>query len=197
MSDVLLVSGSLRRGSYNTALLRAASGVLGGGVWLDGIGRLPPYSEDADGEPAPAAVERLRGAIAAAGAVLIATPEYNGTVPGALKNAVDWASRPFPDCAWRGKPVAVIGASTGLFGAVWAQAELRKALRLAGARVLDAELAVGGAQTAFLPSGALRDPVQAAGLLAVAAALVQATPSSRSTAASPRGRLTSRAAASR
>jgi chromate reductase, NAD(P)H dehydrogenase (quinone) len=171
MSDVLLVPGSLRRGSYNAALLRAADSLLGGGVWLDGIEPLPPYSEDDDREPAPAAVARLRGAIAAAGAVLIATPEYNGSVPGPLKNAVDWASRPFPDNAWRGKPVAVIGASTGPFGAVWAQADLRKALRLAGARVLDAELAVGGARTAFLPSGGLRDPLQATALRGVVAAL--------------------------
>jgi chromate reductase, NAD(P)H dehydrogenase (quinone) len=96
--------------------------------------------------------------------VLIATPEYNGSIPGGLKNAVDWASRPFPDNAWRDKPVAVIGASTGIFGAVWAQAQLRKALDMAGARVIDAALAVGSAHDAFLPSGALRDPDLAAGL---------------------------------
>jgi chromate reductase len=74
-------------------------------------------------------------------AVLIATPEYNGSIPGGLKNAVDWASRPFPDNPWRDKPVAVIGASTGIFGAVWAQAELRESLGSAGASVIDAELA--------------------------------------------------------
>jgi chromate reductase len=171
VSDVLLISGSLRRGSYNTALLRAAAEALPRHVWLRDIATLPHYSEDEDDERPPAAVERLRRAIAAAGAVLIATPEYNGTVPGGLKNAVDWASRPFPDNAWRDKPVAVIGASTGLFGAVWAGAELRKALRTAGARVIDAELAVGSAQDAFLPSGALRDPDLAAGLRAVVAAV--------------------------
>jgi chromate reductase len=136
--DVLLVSGSLRRGSYSTALLREAANALPGGVghvWLDGLAALPPYSEDDDGERPPAAVERLRRTIAAAAAVLIATPEYNGSIPGGLKNVVDWASRPFPDNAWRDKPVAVIGASTGIFGAVWAQAQLRKSLGLAGARV--------------------------------------------------------------
>src|SRR5262245_52297783 len=135
---VLLVSGSLREGSYNAALLRAAANALPSGVrhaWLDGIAALPPYSEDDDGERAPAAVERLRRTIATADAVLIATPEYNGSIPGALKNAVDWSSRPFPDNAWRGKPVAAIGASTGMFGGVWAQEHLRKALTLAGARV--------------------------------------------------------------
>jgi hypothetical protein len=87
-----------------------------------------------------------------------------GSIPGDLKNAVDWASRPFPDNAWRDKPVAVIGASTGIFGAVWAQAQLRTSLGIAGARVIDAELAVGAAHEAFLPSGALRDPNLATGL---------------------------------
>jgi chromate reductase, NAD(P)H dehydrogenase (quinone) len=172
--DVLFVSGSLRRASYNTALLRAAAHALPSGVgqvWLDGLAALPPYGEDDDAERVPAAVERLRRTIAAAGAILIATPEYNGSIPGGLKNAVDWASRPFPDNAWRDKPVAVIGASTGIFGAVWAQAELRKSLGIAGARVLDAELAVGTAHDAFLPSGALRDPALASGLRDVVAAL--------------------------
>jgi chromate reductase len=126
-------------------------------VWLDGVAALPLYNEDDDERP-PAAVSRLRSTIAAADAVLIATPEYNRSIPGALKNMLDWASRPFPDNAWRDRPVAVIGASTGLFGAVWAQAELRGSLAVAGARVLDVELAVGSAQDAFLPSGALRDP---------------------------------------
>jgi chromate reductase, NAD(P)H dehydrogenase (quinone) len=119
----------------------------------------------------PRPFERLRCTIAAAEAVLIATPEYNGSVPGGLKNAVDWASRPFPDNAWRDKPVAVIGASTGIFGSVRAQAELRKSLGIAGARVIDAELAVGGAHDAFLPSGALRDPGLATRLRDVVAAL--------------------------
>ena len=91
----------------------------------------------------------LRAGIATADALLIATPEYNGSVPGQLKNALDWASRPFPDNALRHKPAAVVGASTGIFGAVWAQAELRKVLRTAGARVLDQELVVGDAYEAF------------------------------------------------
>jgi chromate reductase, NAD(P)H dehydrogenase (quinone) len=172
--DVLLVSGSSRRASYNTALLREAANALPNGVghaWLPGLAALPLYSEDDDGERVPAAVERLRRTIAAAAAVLIATPEYNGSIPGGVKNAVDWASRPCPDNAWRDKPVAVIGASTGIFGAVWAQAELRKSLRLAGARVIDAGLAVGSAHDAFLPSGALRDPSLAAGLRDVVGAL--------------------------
>jgi chromate reductase len=175
--ELLLVSGSLRRGSHNTALLREAANALPSGVtheWLTGIEALPVYSEDDDGERPPAAVERLREMIAAAEALLIATPEYNGSVPGGLKNAVDWASRPFPDNALRDKPVAVIGASTGIFGAIWAQADLRKSLRTAGARVLDADLSVGGAHAAFLPSGELRDPALATRLRDLVTGLVGA-----------------------
>ena len=110
---ILGISGSLRRGSHNTSLLRAAARSLPPGVELerfDGLADLPHYNEDLDHEPVPAAVARLRAAIAAADGLLIATPEYNGSIPGVLKNAVDWASRPFPDNAVKGKPVAVIGA---------------------------------------------------------------------------------------
>jgi chromate reductase, NAD(P)H dehydrogenase (quinone) len=158
---VLGISGSLRRESHNTRLLRAAADALPPGVELelfDGLEALPPYNEDTDLSPGPDAVEHLRERIAAADAVLIATPEYNASIPGVLKNAIDWASRPFPDNALRGQPVAVIGASTGLFGAVWAQAEVRKALRHAGARVLDSELPVALADQAFTPDGELADP---------------------------------------
>jgi chromate reductase, NAD(P)H dehydrogenase (quinone) len=158
---ILGISGSFRRDSHNTRLLRAAASALPPGAELelfDGLGAVPPYCEDADTEPAPEAVAHLRDEIAAADALLIATPEYNASIPGVLKNAIDWASRPFPDNVLRGKPVAVMGASTGLFGAVWSQAELRKVLRHAGAEVLDAELPVGMADQAFTPAGALADP---------------------------------------
>lgn len=123
-----------------------------------GLPAIPPYSEDT---PEPLEVEELRSNIDAADAVLIATPEYNASIPGQLKNALDWASRPFPDNALRAKPVAVIGASTGLFGAVWAQADLRRVLKTIGAEVLDDELPVGQAHEAFaggqLVDGGLRD----------------------------------------
>ncbi len=146
---VLAISGSLRRDSHNTALLRAAAERTPAGVELelwDGLKAVPPYDEDDDGgELAPAAVTALRSAVAGADAVLFATPEYNHSVPGSLKNAIDWVSRPLADNPLRNKPVAVIGASTGIFGAVWAQAELRKVLSALGARVLDRELAVGQA----------------------------------------------------
>src|SRR5215208_1774549 len=158
---ILGISGSFRRDSHNTRLLRAAAHALPPGAELelfDGLADLPPYCEDADAEGAPEAIEHLRGRIAEADALLIATPEYNASIPGVLKNAIDWASRPFPDNALRGKPVVVIGASTGLFGAVWAQAELRKVLHHAGADVLEDELPVGLAEGAFTPGGELADP---------------------------------------
>lgn len=149
---VLGISGSLRADSFNTALLRAAAGLLPAAARMPlftDLALVPPYSEDADTEPVPAPVERLRALIEDADALLIATPEYNASIPGQLKNALDWVSRPYPDNALRQKPVAVVGASTGVFGAVWAQAELRKVLATAGADVLDDELPIGAAYEAF------------------------------------------------
>jgi chromate reductase, NAD(P)H dehydrogenase (quinone) len=157
---ILGLSGSLRRESHNTSLLRAAAMSLPPGMELelyDGLGDLPHYNADIDGQPELEPVARLREAIADADGVLIATPEFNGSIPGALKNALDWASRPFPDNALRGKPVAVVGASTGLFGAVWAQAEVRKVLKTIGADVLDGELPVAHAHLAFGDDGHLTD----------------------------------------
>ena len=116
---------------------------------------MPPYDQDEDVEPATAAVAALRHAVAAADAVLIATPEYNASIPGALKNALDWASRPIATNVFRNTPVAVIGSSTGMFGGVWAQAELRKVLATMGARVVELELAVGQAPEKFDAEGRL------------------------------------------
>jgi chromate reductase, NAD(P)H dehydrogenase (quinone) len=149
---VLAISGSLRRDSHNTKLLRAAGDLLPPSAqleFLDGLADVPPYNEDEDVDPAPPAVQRLRETIADADAVLIATPEYNASIPGHLKNALDWASRPFPGNAFQGKPVAVIGASTSMFGAVWAQAETRKVLGAIGARVIDSDLPISTAEEAF------------------------------------------------
>lgn len=158
---ILGLCGSLRSGSYNRRLLAAAAAELPHDVTLEVFERLadvPPYSEDRDGdERTPMVVRALRATIAAADAVLIATPEYNASVPGQLKNALDWASRPFPDNVLHGKPVAVVGASTGVFGAVWAQAELRKVLKTIGAHVIDGELPVGQAHQAFTADGRLAD----------------------------------------
>jgi chromate reductase len=159
---VLGISGSLRRDSHNTALLRAAGELVEarGAEFevFDGLKAIPPYDEDDDVGNGPAAVARLRQAIARADAVLFATPEYNSSIPGVLKNAVDWASRPVATSTLRNKPVAVIGASTGMFGAVWAQAELRKVLGATGARVAEVELAVGHAHEHLDPAGHLADP---------------------------------------
>jgi chromate reductase len=172
---LLLVSGSLRQDSYNRALLSAAVRALprtARGVELEGIARLPAYSEDLDGELVPREVRNMREWIAASDALLIATPEYNGSIPGALKNAIDWASRPWPDCVLREKLVAVIGASTGLFGAVWAQAELRKVLRIAGANVLDCELVVGLAHESLDFEGSVVDETISASLREVVTKLI-------------------------
>jgi chromate reductase len=157
---VLGISGSLRRGSHNTALLRVAAELLPPPATLeifDGLKQVPPYDEDDDGEHAPAAARRLREAVAGADAILIATPEYNSSIPGQLKNALDWVSRPAGGSTARGTPVAVIGASTGMFGAVWAQAEVRKVMGAIGARVLDRELPVAKADNAFTEDGRLAD----------------------------------------
>jgi chromate reductase, NAD(P)H dehydrogenase (quinone) len=152
VTRILGISGSLRRDSHNTSLLRAAAEAAGPDVEFelyDGLKEIPPYDEDDDVHPRPAAVARLNAAIARADAVLFATPEYNSSIPGQLKNAIDWVSRPVATNVLRNKPVAVVGASTGAFGAAWAQAELRKVLAALGARVLDVELPVPHAHTRF------------------------------------------------
>ena len=157
---ILGIAGSVRRGSHNRRLLRAAGELLPPGVdfveW-EGLAGLPIFDEDLEDSPPPP-VEDFLAAVAAADGLLIATPEYNASVPGGLKNALDWASRPFPDNVLRDKPSAVIGASTGLFGAVWAQAEVRKALKASGAHVLESELPVGMADFAFGADDMLADP---------------------------------------
>jgi chromate reductase, NAD(P)H dehydrogenase (quinone) len=154
---VLAISGSLRRDSHNTALLRAAKGLAPSGVEVElwnGLREIPPFCEDDEHAP-PAAVEDLRRRIANADAVLISTPEYNATVPGQLKNALDWASRPFETNVFRGKPVAVMSASIGAYGAIWAQADVRKALGFMGARVLEGDVALSHADRQFDSDGRL------------------------------------------
>jgi chromate reductase len=145
---VLGVSGSLRAGSHNAKLLRAAADLLPPEAELvvfDGLKAIAPYDED-DEASRPSSVQDLFDAVAAADVVLVSTPEYNHSIPGQLKNAFDWLSRPLASSPLRNKPVAVVGASTGMFGAVWAQAELRKVLGAMGGRVVEAELPVGHAK---------------------------------------------------
>ena len=144
---VLGISGSLRQDSHNSRLLRVAADLLPPGAELEeftGLREIPAFDEDIERDP-PEAVVALKQAIAASDAVLIATPEYNHSIPGGLKNALDWVSRPIAENPMRGKPALVIGASTGMFGAVWAQAETRKVLGALGARVIDEELPVARA----------------------------------------------------
>ena len=157
---VLGIAGSLRKDSWNRKLLLAAAELLPEDVELDvwdGLKAMPPYDEDDDGDPAPPPVAALRRAIADADAVLVATPEYNSSIPGQLKNALDWVSRPLATNPLRFKPVAVVGASTGAFGAVWSQAELRKVLATIGARVIEGDVAVGHAPERFDEAGRLVD----------------------------------------
>ncbi len=175
MTRILGISGSLRRDSHNTSLLRAAAEAAGPDVELelyDGLKEIPPYDEDDDVHPRPDGVARLTEAIVDADAVLFATPEYNSSIPGQLKNAIDWVSRPVETNVLRNKPVAVVGASTGAFGAAWAQAELRKVLAALGARVLDVELPVPLAHTRF-EEGELTDEEIRAGLADALEALAE------------------------
>ena len=155
---ILGICGSLRRDSWNRRTLEAARRLVPPGVALrlyEDVASLPPYDQDEDRRPAPAAVQLLRDAIAAADAVLVVTPEYNGSVPGALKNALDWASRPFPDNCLRDKPVAVVAGSPSRFGGVWAQGDLRRILGICGARVVDREVALAHLPERFADDGAL------------------------------------------
>jgi chromate reductase, NAD(P)H dehydrogenase (quinone) len=174
---ILALSGSLRRDSYNTALARAAAELVPDGVEVDlydDLGNVPPYDQDLDreGVEPPAPVQYLREQIEAADALLVVTPEYNGSVPGVLKNAIDWASARHRGSSFRDKTVAVAGASTGQFGALWAQMELRKVLGISGARVVEGELPVSTAQDRFDEHGNLVDDAVAQRLRAHLDALV-------------------------
>lgn len=174
---VLGISGSLRRDSLNSALLRAAAERLPAGAELvefDRLREVPPYDEDVEVEATPAVVEELREAVRSAGAVLIATPEYNHSIPGQLKNALDWVSRPAGKSALNGKPAAAIGASTGMFGAVWAQAELRKVLGALGGRVVEAELPVARAKELLVDGHLELSPQQSEQLEEILTELVAA-----------------------
>lgn len=172
---ILGIAGSLRAGSLNVQLLRLAAEELPEGVELelyDGLAEIPPYDQDLE-DLAPDAVEELKAAIAAADAILVATPEYNGSIPGQLKNALDWVSRPIGESPLRGKPAVVIGASPGGFGAVWAQRELKKVLGLMSARVLDVELPVAKADRRLAePDPELREQLHRV-VQALAAAAVE------------------------
>ena len=158
--QVLGISGSLRQDSYNTRLLQAAAPLLPRDselrLWAS-LKDIPPFNEDDEVGGLHLAVARLRDAVARADAILIATPEYNSSVPGQLKNGLDWLSRPYATNPLRSKPAAVIGASTSVFGAVWGQAETRKVLAAIGARTIDRELPIGSVSEQFDATGRLLD----------------------------------------
>ncbi len=156
---ILALSGSLRRDSHNTALLRAAAALLPPDVEVviyESLAAIPNFNDD-EVPSRPAAAQDFWDAVAEADGVLISTPEYNSSIPGVLKNALDWLSRPLQESPLRNKPAVVIGASTGMFGAVWAQAETRKVLGAIGARVIDRELPLPTAHEQFHESGRLLD----------------------------------------
>jgi len=162
---ILAISGSLRADSYNTALARAAAERAPEGTEIelyDRLGEIPPFDADGDGEDTPEVVRDLRERISEADALLLVTPEYNGSISGVLKNAIDWASRPPRGGAsiW-GRTAAVAGATTGQFGAIWAQQDLRRILGIAGARVIEGELPVAQAQNVFDEEGRLQDTLLA------------------------------------
>jgi chromate reductase, NAD(P)H dehydrogenase (quinone) len=159
-TKVVGISGSLRSGSFNRKVLNAAASELPAHACLevwDGLERVPPYDEDLEGRPEPPAVAELRRIIRAADGLLIATPEYNGSIPGQLKNALDWASRPRGEAALEGKPVATLSASPTPYGAARAQADLRRILTAIHAEIRGEEVAVPRVHEQFDVDGRLVD----------------------------------------
>jgi NAD(P)H-dependent FMN reductase len=139
-TKVLVLLGSLRAASINRQLAELAVETAPDGVSLqlfDRLGELPFYNEDIDNDEVADAVAALRAVAADADAALVVTPEYNGSIPGVLKNAIDWLSRPFGDSALKDKPLAVVGSAGGQYGGVWAHDETRKSFGIAGPRVVE------------------------------------------------------------
>ena len=158
---ILGIAGSIREGSYNRALLRAAQGLVPDGVTLEtfDIKGLPGFSQDDETNP-PGQVVELKQRIRAADAILFVTPEYNYSVPGVLKNAIDWASRPYGDSAWTKKPVAVMGASVGTLGTARAQYHLRQMFVFLNMHAVNQpEVMVSHAHKHFDEQGNLTDEV--------------------------------------
>ena len=176
---ILGFAGSLRRASYNRGLVRAASELAPTGIVVEvfDLGDLPLYNQDVEDAGEPASVVAFKQAIARADALLVATPEYNHGIPGVLKNAIDWASRPRVTSPLRDKPVAVMGASPGRGSTARAQAQLREAFVFTGACVMPLpELLVGGAGEHFDRDGNLTDPAVRASLVELMEALRAWTP---------------------
>lgn len=156
---VLGIPGSLRKGSYNLAALRAAQKLVPPDMELEifDLNGIPPFSEDDEKNP-PARVVELKRKIRDAGVILFSTPEYNYSIPGVLKNAIDWASRPYGDNAWSGKPVALMGASTGMLGSARAQYHLRQVFVFLNVYALNQpEVLIANAAQKFDAEGNLTD----------------------------------------
>jgi len=176
---ILALVGSLRASSYNRRLAEAAVKYAPESIDVEifeGLGEVPFYNEDLDGPgdlPSPA--RALRAAVQRADALLLVTPEYNGSLPAALKNAIDWTSRPFQHGAINGKPIAVVGTSHGRYGGVWAHDDTRKSARIAGARVLEhLALSVPHAAERFATIDPVDDDELATALLDILATLAAA-----------------------
>lgn len=173
---ILALVGSLRAGSHNRQLAEAAVKFAPEGADVEifeGLADIPFYNEDIDVEGSvPAAAAQLRAAAQAADAFLLFSPEYNGTIPAVLKNAIDWLSRPYGASAFGGKPVAVIGTAFGQYGGVWAQDEARKAVGIAGGNVIEEiKLSIPGSVTRFAETHPADDAEVAAQLTEVVARL--------------------------
>jgi NAD(P)H-dependent FMN reductase len=177
---ILALVGSLRAGSHNRQLAEAAVKHAPEGVEVvlqEGLADVPFYNEDIDVEGSvPQAAAELRAAAGRADALLLFSPEYNGTIPAVLKNAIDWLSRPYGAGALSGKPVAVVGTAFGQFGGVWAQDEARKAVGIAGASVVEAKLSIPGSVTRFAETHPADDSEVVADLTKVIEQLSQAAP---------------------
>lgn len=184
MSDVKIlgIAGSLRKGSYNRSLLRVAQGLVPAGATMEtfDILGIPPFSED-DEKNVPGKVVDFKKAIRAADAILFATPEYNYSIPGVLKNAIDWASRPYGDSAWLGKTAAIIGASVGRMGSARAQYHLRQVCVYLDVNVINQpEVMVGNASEMFDGQGNLTHKSSRESLQELLEALVARTRQLRS-----------------
>lgn len=183
MSDrvrILGIAGSLRQASYNRAALRAAQQSVPAGVELEifELDGIPLYNQDDEAEP-PAAVVRLKSRIAASNAILFVTPEYNYSVPGVLKNAIDWASRPYGQSAWKRKPAAIMGASVGAIGTARAQYHLRQMMVFLDMPVVNQpEVMIGTAAQKFSEQGELTDPASRKLVVQLLEALIELTRSS-------------------
>ena len=157
---ILVISGSIRAGAYSATLGRATGELAPGSAevsFYEGLGSIPAFDQDLEPGRTPEPVTDLRRRIEGTDALLLVTPEYNASIPGALKNAIDWASRPHGSSALMGRPTAIVSTAPSPFGGAWANQHLRKILTITGTPVVETELAIGKVDTKLGPDGALTD----------------------------------------